>query len=202
MTRTMLSPSLLVAALLFANQSAAAGVGKPAPAFAAVDSLGHSITLANLKGSFVVLEWMDPNCPFTRKHYDSGNMQQLQRTFTAKGVLWFSVNTSLRQGPDYTPPGKLNAWSRKLRTAPTALLMDSDTSLARLYGAKTTPHVFVIDPRGILIYAGAIDDKRSTDADDIVGANNFVRAALEEALAGKAVTVPTTNPYGCAVEYQ
>jgi hypothetical protein len=202
MTRTMLSPSLLVAALLFANQSAAAGVGKPAPAFAAVDSLGHSITLANLKGSFVVLEWMDPNCPFTRKHYDSGNMQQLQRTFTAKGVLWFSVNTSLRQGPDYTPPGKLNAWSRKLRTAPTALLMDSDTSLARLYGAKTTPHVFVIDPRGILIYAGAIDDKRSTDADDIVGANNFVRAALDEALAGKAVTVPTTNPYGCAVEYQ
>ncbi len=177
--------------------SAAASVGQPAPAFTAVNSNGKPVMLSKLRGKFVVLEWFNPGCPFTQKHYNSNNMQSLQKNYGAKGVTWLSVNTT--SGP--ADAKAINAWEKKMKATPKAVLLDSDTSLARLYGAKTTPHLFVINPQGTVIYAGAIDDIRSADVEDIKGAKNYVSTALNEALAGKAVTTASTQPYGCSVKY-
>lgn len=196
------SMSLLLASLWVGVASAAAVVGQPAPAFSATDSTGAPISLSSFKGKFVVLEWMSPSCPFTQKHYRSGNMQSLQRLYREKDVVWLTVNTasaskfSLRDAPE------MNAWLAEMKAAPSALLIDGDATVAKLFGAKTTPHLFIIDPEGTLVYAGAIDDKRSTSVKDVAGAKNFVKAALDEGMAGVPVSVPLTQPYGCAVKYQ
>ena len=188
-------------ALVPAAARAQATVGQPAPAFSAPDQTGSTRSLDAYKGKWVVLEWVNHECPFVKKHYGSGNMQRAQKAATAKGAVWLSVNSSA--------PGKQGAMDGKLATSltsekhakPTAVLLDPQGAVGRAYGAKTTPHMFVIDPKGTIVYAGAIDDKPSTDPADVPAAKNFVLAALDEAMAGKPVSVASTQPYGCSVKY-
>jgi hypothetical protein len=184
-----------------ATVKAAAMVGQPAPAFTLVDTNGARHSLSDLKGKMVVLEWVNFECPFVGKHYGSGNMQKLQKTYMGKGVVWLSINSSAEGKQGYFTPDRINALVKEKGAAPTAYLVDTDGAVGRLYGAKTTPHMYVVDPGGTLIYAGGIDDTPSTDQADVATAKNFVRAALDEALAGKPVTTATSTPYGCSVKY-
>lgn len=176
-------------------------VGKPAPAFTLTDSNGKKHNLADFKGKFVVLEWVNYDCPFVRKHYNSGNMQSLQKAYTEKGIVWLSVNSSAAGKQGNFAPEKINTLIKEKGAQPSAYLIDSDGQVGRLYGARTTPHMYIINPQGELIYNGAIDDKPSADPADIGTAKNFVRTALDEALAGKPVTTSATQPYGCSVKY-
>jgi peroxiredoxin len=176
-------------------------VGAPAPAFTATDSNGQTETLDQYRGKYVVLEWHNQGCPYTRKHYVSGNMQALQKEWTAKGVVWFTVISSAPGQQGYVTPDEENAYLAQMRAVPTAVLMDPQARLARLYNAKTTPEMFVIDPQGKLIYAGAIDDRPTPDPEDVRGARNYVSDALTEAMTGKPVTMPYTRSYGCSVKY-
>ncbi|VVN18636.1 redoxin domain-containing protein [Pseudomonas fluorescens] len=201
-TSIVASMTLLLVSLWVNVASAAAVVGQAAPSFTATDSNGTSVSLADYKGKYVVLEWMNPDCPFTKKHYRSGNMQALQSEYRAKGVVWLSVNTAETGSSSFRPGSEMNAWNTEMKAAPSALLMDSDSSLAKLYGAKTTPHMFVVSPAGMVVYAGAIDDKRSTKLEDVKVAKNYVVTALDESLAGKPVSTSSTQPYGCSVKYQ
>jgi hypothetical protein len=179
----------------------AARVGQPAPAFTATDSNGHQHSLANYKGKFVVLEWHNQECPYVGKHYGSGNMQKLQKYWTSKGVIWLTVISSASGEQGYVTAPQENDYVKKMNAAPTAVLLDPKGELGHLYGAKTTPHMFVINPQGQLIYDGAIDDKPTTDQSDIAGATNYVTAALEQAVVGKPVAIATSRPYGCSVKY-
>ncbi len=179
----------------------AARVGQPAPAFTATDSNGHQHSLTNYKGKFVVLEWHNQGCPYVGKHYGSGNMQKLQKYWTGKGVIWLTVISSAPGEQGYVTAPQENDYVKKMNAAPTAVLLDPKGELGHLYGAKTTPHMFVINPQGQLIYDGAIDDKPTTDQSDIAGATNYVTAALEQAVVGKPVAVATSRPYGCSVKY-
>jgi peroxiredoxin len=176
-------------------------VGQAAPDFTLTDSKGGSHKLSALKGKYVVLEWVNYECPFVGKHYGSGNMQKLQREYTAKGVTWLSVNSSAPGKQGHYTPAQVDAKSKERNAAMTAYLLDADGKVGRAYGARTTPHMFVIDPAGKLLYAGGIDDKPSTDGEDVKTAKNFVRAALDETMAGKPVTVASSQPYGCNVKY-
>jgi peroxiredoxin len=193
--------AVLVSSALFAICAQAVQVGTPAPDFTATDTHGQVHSLSEYKGKFVVLEWHNRECPFTRKHYESGNMQKLQREWTSRGVIWFTVISSAPGQQGYVTADEENAYVERMKADPTAVLLDPTGKLGHLYGAKTTPHMFVINPEGILIYDGAIDNKPTTDLDDIPGARNYVSEALEEAMAGKSVSVPTTRPYGCSVKY-
>jgi peroxiredoxin len=197
MKRFSLLLAAFTVALLPALANAVATPGQPAPDFKATDSNGKPVSLSSFKGKHVVLEWTNPECPFVQKHYGSGNMQSLQKTYTGKDVVWLSVSTG--EKPSAAP--ELNAWLKEGKATPTALVMDSDTKIGRLYGAKTTPHMYIVDPKGKLVYAGAIDDKRGTNPDEIKTAKNFVKTALDETLAGKPVTTASTQPYGCNVKY-
>ena len=192
----------LVAAAVPATARGAAVVGQPAPGFTLVDSNGAKHNLADLKGKVVVLEWVNFECPFVGKHYGSGNMQKLQKAYTGKGVVWLSVNSSAEGKQGYYAPEKINALMKEKGAAPTAYLIDTDGTVGRAYGAKTTPHMFVVDPKGTVVYAGGIDDTASTDQADIATAKNFVGAALDEELAGKPVTTASSAPYGCSVKYR
>jgi peroxiredoxin len=176
-------------------------VGAPAPAFTATDSRGQTETLAQYRGKYVVLEWHNQGCPYTKKHYVSGNMQALQKEWTGKGVVWFTVISSAPGQQGYVTPYEENAYLAQMRAAPTAVLMDHDGKLGRLYNAKTTPQMIVIDPSGKMIYDGAIDNRPTPDAADIRGAENYVSDALTEAMAGKPVATAFTRPYGCSVKY-
>ena len=176
-------------------------VGEAAPAFSATDTFGQQHSLAQYQGKFVVLEWHNQGCPYTKKHYDSGNMQKLQKYWTGKGVVWFTVISSAPGEQGYVTAVQENDYVKRMNAAPTAVLLDPSGSLGHLFGAKTTPHMFVINPQGQLIYEGAIDDRPTTDESDIAGATNYVTAALEDAMAGKPVTVATSRPYGCSVKY-
>ena len=177
-------------------------VGSPAPGFTATDSRGQSETLSQFRGKYVVLEWHNQGCPFTRKHYVSGNMQNLQKEWTGKGVVWFTVISSAPGTQGYVTAPQENAYLSQMHAAPTAVLLDADGKVGHLYSAKTTPQMFVIDPQGKVIYAGAIDDKPTPDVDDIRGADNYVSDALTAAMAGKPVAVPYTRSYGCSVKYR
>ena len=176
-------------------------VGAAAPGFTATDSQGKTESLNQYRGKFVVLEWHNQGCPYTKKHYSSGNMQSLQREWTAKGVVWLTVISSAPGEQGYVTASQENEYMQKMHAAPTAALLDSDGKLARLYSAKTTPQMVVIDPAGKVIYGGAIDDKPTPDPDDIKGAKNYVSEALTAAMAGKPVATPYTRPYGCSVKY-
>jgi peroxiredoxin len=180
----------------------AASVGQPAPAFTATDTNNNVHKLSDFKGKFVVLEWTNRDCPFTQKHYQSGNMEHLQHEWTKRGVVWLTVVSSAPGEQGYVIGGEENAYLEQMKAAPTAVLLDPNGQLGHLYDAKTTPHMFVIDRKGLLIYDGAIDDRASTDVSDIAGAKNYVVQALQEAMAGKPVTVTTSRPYGCAVKYK
>ncbi|MGC2744806.1 MAG: redoxin domain-containing protein [Candidatus Angelobacter sp.] len=193
---------LRACALLALMASAfAVKVGEPAPGFTAVDSNGKQQRLSDYKGKFVVLEWHNQNCPYTRKHYESGNMQHLQKEWTAKGVVWLTVISSAPGMKGFVTPSQENDYLKRMNAAPTAVLMDPGGSLGHLYAAKTTPHMFVVDPSGTLIYNGAIDDHPAADQGDNVKWKNYVSAALEQAMGGKPVSEPATRPYGCSVKY-
>jgi len=178
-----------------------ARVSGPAPDFSATDSYGRSQKLSDQKGKIVVLEWTNHGCPFVGKHYGSGNMQALQKKYTAQGVVWFTVVSSAPGAQGYVSPAEANRDTERRGAAPTAVLLDPTGALGHLYGAQATPHMYVIDPQGQLVYMGAIDDAPSTDPSDVAHAKNYVAAAIEEVRAGKRVTVPATKAYGCSVKY-
>jgi peroxiredoxin len=197
--------SMAILALILVGAVAevwAAGVGQPAPAFTATDTNNNVHKLSDYNGKFVVLEWTNRDCPYTRKHYQSGNMERLQHEWTQRGVVWLTVVSSAPGEQGYVIGGEENAYLAEMKAAPTAVLLDPTGQLGHLYDAKTTPHMFVIDPKGVLIYDGAIDDRATTDVSDIAGAKNYVVQALQEAMAGKPVTVATSRPYGCSVKYK
>ena len=177
-------------------------VGEPAPDFTSVDSNGKSQRLSDYKGKYVVLEWHNQGCPYTKKHYESGNMQRLQKEWTAKGVIWLTVISSAPGTQGFVTPSQENDYVKQVGAVPTAVLMDPGGSLGHLYGAKTTPHMYIVDPSGTLIYNGAIDDHPTSDQSDIKSSKNYVSTALGEAMAGKPVTDSATRPYGCSVKYK
>ena len=191
----------ILSAVLVAGVRAEVTTGAAAPDFTLTDTSGASHKLSDFKGKTVVLEWVNHGCPFVVKHYSKGNMQGLQADYTSKGVVWLSICSSAEGKQGYnTAEGwqKLNA---EKGGKATAILLDPEGTVGKLYGAKTTPHMYVINAEGTLVYQGAIDDKPSTDSDDIPGAKNYVKAALDEVLAGKPVTTGQTKPYGCGVKY-
>ncbi len=175
--------------------------GEMAPNFKGVDSNGKTQTLAQYRGKFVVLEWTNRFCPYTRKHYESGNMEGLQKQWTSKGVVWLTVISSAPGNQGYATPAVENAYLEKMSASPTAVILDPSGKIGRLYDAKTTPDMFVIDPRGDLIYEGAIDDQPTPDPASLLDATNYVSATLQEAMAGQPVKTPVTRPYGCSVKY-
>lgn len=198
--KTWMMGALFGATVLAATSAMAqAVVGNPAPAFTATDTTGKPVTLSDFKGKFVVLEWTNPECPFVGKHYNSGNMPATQKQMTAKGVAWLSIQTTKKN--DDKARAELQAWQKSKNASPTATIIDSDGNVARAYRATATPHMYVVDPQGTLIYAGAIDSKPSANPADIETATNFVSQALDEAMSGKTVSRPSTRAYGCAVKY-
>ncbi|HTC93135.1 MAG TPA: redoxin domain-containing protein [Terriglobales bacterium] len=195
------SIALILGLLLFSAAAFAARVGESAPDFTATDSNGKVQKLSDYKGKFVVLEWTNQSCPYTRKHYESGNMQKLQKEWTQKGVAWFTVVSSAPGAQGYVTATEENDYVKKVNAAPTAVLLDPKGDLGHLFAAKTTPHMFIIDPSGKLIYNGAIDDHPTTDVSDIAGSTNYVSQALEQAMSGKPIAEAATRPYGCSVKY-
>ncbi|MBI1394945.1 MAG: redoxin domain-containing protein [Betaproteobacteria bacterium] len=192
---------VVLAALVCGPSFAAAVPGKPAPDFSLADVEGRTHRLADYRGRFVVLEWFNRGCPFVQKHYESGNMQALQGRYAARNVVWLTVNSTSRKHADYRDAEHSRAIAREWKMRSAALMLDEDGRVGRAFGAKATPHMFVIDPEGTVIYAGAIDDMPTWRQEDIARARNFVAAALDEALAGKAVSEPSTTAYGCSVKY-
>jgi peroxiredoxin len=192
---------LVALAFMVSVWAFAAKVGNPAPAFSGTDTHGQMLKLSDYRGKYVVLEWTNKDCPYTRKQYDSGNMQALQREWTAKGVAWLTILSSAPGGQGYMTADEENAWLKKIHAEPTAAILDPTGEIGQLYKAKTTPHMFVIDPAGKLIYDGAIDDHPTTDVADVPRSKNYVSAALKEAMAGRQVAPASTRPYGCSVKY-
>lgn len=198
---TTITKATLLSALLACTAAAAPHPGQPAPDFTLADSEGTQHKLSELKGKFVVLEWLNQDCPFVKKHYNSGNMQALQKEYTGKDVQWFTIISSAPGKQGHMTPPEAQAHRKAHASSPTAILFDEDGKTGRLYGAKVTPHMFVINPDGILVYAGAIDDRKSTDMADIAGAKNYVKQALDEAMSGQPVSAPTSVAYGCTIKY-
>jgi peroxiredoxin len=193
----------LALALAFAAAATAhaATVGTSAPEFTAADLQGKPVKLSDHRGKYVVLEWTNPECPYVRRHYNSGNMPALQKEFGAKDVVWLTVNSTSQSSDEFKTPQQMAKWLSEQGAAPKATLIDKDSKVGRLYSARTTPHMYVVDPQGRLIYAGAIDDKSWASTEETKKARNYVRAALGEAMAGKPVSVAATSPYGCTVKY-
>jgi peroxiredoxin len=195
--------AIFVALLLYAAPASifAAKVGEAAPDFTGTASNGKTFHLADYRGKYVVLEWHNNGCPYVRKQYNSGNMQRLQKQWTGQGVVWFTVLSSAPGKQGYVTASEENDYLAKEQAAPTAALLDPSGDIGHLYDAKTSPHMFVINPQGVVIYDGAIDDKPTTELSDVPGATNYVSLALEQAMAGKAVAMAATRPYGCSVKY-
>jgi hypothetical protein len=189
--------------LLFvsANACATATIGAAAPDFSLTDSNGKLHALSDYKGKIVVLEWNNPECPFVRKHYGSGNMQKQQAAATAAGVIWLTINTGARGKQGNLDGAGANAYVAKVAAKQTAYLLDADGKVGHLYGAETTPHMFVIDQAGVLRYMGGIDSIASTDVEDIAKATQYIPQVLAELAAGKQISVATSQPYGCSVKY-
>jgi len=193
--------SLLAASALASPAAAAPVVGQPAPAFTAIDAAGKTRSLSEFKGKTVVLEWTNEGCPYVRKHYDSGNMQGLQSAATKDGVAWLTIVSSAPGTQGYLTQATARTWKAKEKAAPTDVLLDPKGVVGRAYEAKTTPHMYVIDKTGKLVYMGGIDDRPSSDPDSLKGAKNYVVAALADVKAGRPVAQATTRPYGCSVKY-
>lgn len=185
----------------FANALAEPAIGSPAPALTLTDTRGKQHNLADYKGKHVVLEWVNFGCPFVKKHYESGNMQATQKKAVEKGAIWLSVCSSAQGKQGHMSAADWNEEIADRKLASTAVLIDESGQAGRAYGAKTTPHMYIVDPDGVLIYKGAIDDKPTTKKDSIAGARNYVLAALDESMAGKPVSMASTKPYGCSVKY-
>jgi len=192
---------LLAVALLAPAAGIGQSPGAAAPSFTLTDTTGKSVQLADYRGKYVVLEWTNPECPFVRKHYASGNMQDLQKEWGAREVVWLSINSTNAASSEFKTPAEMAQWMRSQGAAQKATLIDGTSATGRAYAARTTPHMFVVDPAGNVVYNGAIDDRRSANPADARTARNYVRAALTEAMAGKAVTVASTSPYGCSIKY-
>jgi peroxiredoxin len=195
--------AIFVALLLYAAPASifAAKVGEAAPDFTGTASNGKTFHLADYRGKYVVLEWHNNGCPYVRKQYNSGNMQRLQKQWTGQGVVWFTILSSAPGKQGYVTASEENDYLAKEQAAPTAALLDPSGDIGHLYDAKTSPHMFVINPQGVVIYDGAIDDKPTTELSDVPGATNYVSLALEQAMAGKPVATAATRPYGCSVKY-
>jgi hypothetical protein len=193
--------ALVAAVLAAAPASAELQIGKAAPNFSANDINGRVVKLSDFKGKTVVLEWNNPECPFVKKHYGSGNMQKTQAAAKKDGVVWLSINSGAEGKQGHMDGAKAKAMLAAVKAQPTAYLLDPKGVVGNGYGAKTTPHMYIINPRGTLVYMGGIDDKPTPNPADINGARNHVLAALSELRAGKPVSVPTSRPYGCAVKY-
>jgi AhpC/TSA family len=198
----VLTPMALAVASLSAPVFAVAVVGQKAPEFTAKDATGKTVNLADFKGKTVVLEWVNPGCPYVRKHYGGGNMQSTQKDATSKGVVWLAVNSTDTAHPDYLAPAALQSWMVEQKAAATHTLMDESGSIGQQYAARTTPHMYIISPQGNLVYAGGIDSISSARAEDIKQATNYIKQSLGETLAGKPISMATTKPYGCSVKYK
>ena len=189
------------AALLPRLAQAAAAVGQPAPDFRLADTAGQAVSLSQFKGKLVVLEWNNPGCPFVRKHYN-GNMQALQKEATGQGVVWLAINSTRDDSADYQSPQQLGRWMTEQKASPTATLMDEDGKVGEAYAARVTPHMYIVNPQGLLVYAGGIDSIPSARVDDIQKATNYVRQGLNELRSGKPVSVATSRAYGCSIKYR
>jgi peroxiredoxin len=193
----------MLALMFLSFPAAAAVVGEPAPAFTNVMTHdGKKVSLADYRGKHVVLEWFNKDCPFVRKHYGAGNMQALQKQFTKKGVQWLAVISSAEGKQGFMKAADVQPHLTKVKAAPSSVLLDADGTVGRMYGAKTTPHMFIIGPDGTLLYNGAIDDRATADPTDIPEAKNFVKDGLDDALAGRKLVTSKTRPYGCSVKYK
>src|SRR6266702_6458637 len=177
-------------------------VGSAAPDFSAPDANGKTQSLSQYKGKYVVLEWFNPECPFVKKHYGSDNMQKLQEQYTSKGVVWLTIDSNAPGTEGSITSEQAQKITASWKTHQTALLLDPESKVARSYGAKNTTNMVVISPEGKIVYEGAIDSKASPNPADIPSSTNYVKAALDESLGGKAVTTPQTKPYGCSVKYK
>jgi peroxiredoxin len=194
--------TLMAGLLMTATAHAAPEIGKPAPDFSATDSNGKTVRLSDFKGKTVVLEWTNDGCPYVQKHYSSNNMQSLQKEETAKGIVWLTLISSAPGEQGYATGDEANKLTASRGAAPTAVLLDSEGKVGRLYSARTTPHMFVVTPDGTLAYMGGIDNKPTANPADIATAKNYVRAALDSLAAGKPVADAVTRPYGCSVKYK
>ena len=199
--KTLLAAALGTALAFASSLHAAATVGQPAPAFTLTDTKGTTHSLADFAGKTVVLEWFNHECPFVKKHYGAGNMQRQQAAATGKGVVWLTINSSAPGKQGHVNAEQANAILGEWKASPTAFLLDHDGTVGQAYGAKTTPHMYVIDGEGVLRYNGAIDSNPSADPADIPGSTQYVDAALGDLAANRAVARGTTQPYGCSVKY-
>jgi peroxiredoxin len=193
--------ALLEAGASGAEAGALARLGAAAPPFTLPDSNGKTVSLADFKGKTVVLEWSNHECPYVRKHYGGNNMQALQKKWTAQGIIWLTLISSHPGAQGFVHGLEANKLTEERGAAPTAVLLDPNGDVGRSYGAQVTPHMYVITGEGTLVYMGGIDDKPNTRLQDLKTANNFVDAALSELLAGKAVSIKTSRPYGCTIKY-
>lgn len=195
--------AVLIVAVAFgvSTKLSAVKVGDPAPAFTTVDDQGKTRSLSEFKGKYVVLEWHNNGCPYVKKHYGAGNMQKLQREWTGKGVAWLTIISSAPGTQGYVTADQSREYVKAQNAGATAVLLDPSGEVGHLYDAKTSPHMIVINPEGVVVYNGAIDDKPTADPGDIEGAKNYVSEALTAAMAGKPVATPSTQPYGCSVKY-
>jgi len=193
--------NLLLAAVLAVSSHAAVKVGKDAPDFTLTDSKGKERRLSDFKGKIVVLEWYNRDCPYVKKHYGAGNMQRTQDAVTSKGAVWLTINSSAKGKQGHVDGKAFEALMKQDKGAPSHLLLDHDGTVGKLYGAKTTPHMYVIDPAGKLRYMGAIDSIPSADPADIAKARNYVLAAVDALAGNQRVETASTKPYGCGVKY-
>ena len=200
-TASALSFALVACSPEVASTLADLPIGKAAPEFRANDASGRAVSLSEFRGKTVVLEWNNPECPTVKKHYESGNMQKTQAQAAAAGAVWLTINSSGKGEQGYMDPAEAKAFAAAEQSRRTAYLLDPQGVVGRRYGAKATPHLYIVDPAGTLVYRGAIDDKPTQDKADIAGARNHVLAALTELKAGKPVSVPTSRAYGCSVKY-
>jgi peroxiredoxin len=198
---TILAAALAIAVAAAPMTTHASKTGAPAPAFKGTDSKGKVHSLSDFKGKWVVLEWHNEGCPYVKKHYGGNNMQRLQQEWTSKGVVWLTILSSAADQQGYMEAAQANAYFAQKNAAPSAILLDPSGEIGRLYDAKTTPHMFVVNPDGVLVYNGAIDDKPTSDQADLAAASNYVSAALAEGMAGKAVSTANSRPYGCGIKY-
>ncbi|WP_300716811.1 thioredoxin family protein [Hydrogenophaga sp.] len=189
------------ASLLLPATAQAATVGQPAPDFTLMDTAGQPVKLSQFKGKPVVLEWNNPGCPFVKKHYQ-GNMQTLQKEVVAQGGVWLAINSTRDDSGDYMSPAQLGRWMTEQKASPTATLMDEDGKVGQSFAARVTPHMYIVNAQGVLVYAGGIDSIASARVDDIPKATNYVRQAMAEIKAGKPVSVANSRAYGCSIKYQ
>jgi peroxiredoxin len=193
---------LLASVAMTAAAFAAPEVGKPAPDFSATDSKGRTVKLSDYRGKTVVLEWTNDGCPYVQKHYSTNNIQSLQKDAAAKGIVWLSVISSAPGEQGAVSGAEADKLSETRGAAPAAVLLDAEGKVGRLYDARTTPHMFIVNGDGTLVYMGGIDDKPTAIPSDVKAAKNYVRAALDDLAAGRPVATPVTRPYGCSVKYK